>query len=81
LAKRESSTDSGASQTGDIAGLAERLVRHADNIRNPASKSLGDDLRLAARTISKWRVGIQEVIQHSHEEATRVRLTKLVEGA
>jgi hypothetical protein len=61
--------------------LAERLVRHAENIRNPAAKAMKEDLQSAARLIRKWRVGIQEAIQHCHEEATRARLQKLAEGA
>jgi hypothetical protein len=60
--------------------LAERLCRHADNIRNPAAKAMGDDMRAAARALRKWRVGIQEAVQHCHDEPTRARLTKLVEG-
>jgi hypothetical protein len=64
-----------------LAGLAERLTGHAESIRNPAAKAMAEDLRLAAKVISKWRVGMLEVIQHSHEEATRARLKQLVEGA
>lgn len=77
MAAKHSTESAPAPQT---QGLAERLIRHADNIRNPAAKALGEDLRLAAKVISKWRVGVQEVIQHSHEDTTRARLTKLLEG-
>jgi hypothetical protein len=80
-AKKPTDSPPAPQTPGDIAGLAERLIRHADGIRNPAAKALGEDLRLAARTISRWRVGIQDVIQHTHEEATGARLIKLVEGA
>jgi hypothetical protein len=42
-----------------IAELARRLIRHADNIRNPAAKAtLGEDLRATARVL-QGRVGTQ----------------------
>jgi hypothetical protein len=65
-----------------LTALAERLVGHADTIRNPAAaKVMGEDMREAARVISTWRAGLEEIIRSTGDDTLRARLTKLLEGA
>jgi len=81
MAKKHSTDSDPASQTIDVAGLAERLIQHAKAIRNPAAAAgMGDDMREAARLIKAWRAGIQECIKGTTDDDTRARLAKLVEG-
>jgi hypothetical protein len=66
MAKKEPTNQPLAPQTA--AALAERLIQHADNIRNPAAAAtMGADMRAAAALIESWR---------TEENATRILSTE-----
>jgi hypothetical protein len=69
-----------SSQTPQTA-LAERLARHANNVRNPACRDMAEDMRAAARLILAWYAGIAGAIIATEDDATRDFLTDLLEGA
>jgi hypothetical protein len=78
MATRKITESSPALQT---QGLTERLIRHADNIRNPAAAAtMGADMREAAGLIEAWRVGIAGAIVATEDDATRDHLSRLLEG-
>jgi hypothetical protein len=79
MTKKHSTDSPPAPQTPEgLSALAERLVHHADNVRNPAATPMAEDMREASRIIAKWLV---EVIQGTTDDAARTRLTKLMGGA
>lgn len=78
MAEKHSTNQTRTSQT---PGLAERLVEHAGNVRNPTAKAMAEDMREAARIMRNFWVGIHEAIESTKDDDTRARLTKLVEGA
>ncbi len=82
MAERQNIKQGAAPQTAppDVAGLAERLTEHANNVRNPAAKAMAEDMRQAARVLAEWQVGVTEVIHNTKKDDTRVRLAKLVRG-
>jgi hypothetical protein len=78
MAEKQTTNQTPTSQT---MALAQRLVDHAENIRNPAaSKAMGKDMQTVARLIRKWWVGIHEAITRTGDEDLRAHLTNLVEG-
>lgn len=82
MARKENSQNSPPRPQGPeaLAALAERLVHHAESIRNPAAKAMKEDLREAARILDHLRAGIYEVVRTTKDEAIQAYLTKLLEG-
>ena len=84
MAERKSTHDSPpvpAMTPEALAALAERLARHADNVRNPAARAMAQDMREASRVIGRLQAGIREAVETTKDDDTRGRLQKLVGGA
>jgi hypothetical protein len=74
MAKKHSSDSPSTRQTPEaISALAERPTKHADAVRNPASRRMGDDMRQASKVIAEW--GILEITKVTSDAEIRARLT------